>query len=67
MEIGSVLGNRYEIEAVLGEGGFSKVYLAVDRERGRKWAVKELDKGRLMDGRLYPMLKNEAELVQKLD
>lgn len=67
MEIGSVLGNRYEIEAVLGEGGFSKVYLAVDRERGRKWAVKELDKGRLMDGRLYQMLKNEAELVQRLD
>ncbi len=39
---GTVLGDRFEIESVLGSGGFSIVYLAQDRARRDRVAIKEL-------------------------
>jgi len=40
---GGVLGNRYRLERVLGEGGMGQVFLAVDQEiRGEVFAVKVL-------------------------
>ncbi|HLK14098.1 MAG TPA: protein kinase, partial [Fimbriimonadaceae bacterium] len=39
---GTVLGGRFEIESVLGRGGFGTAYLAHDRSRGDRVVVKEL-------------------------
>ena len=36
------LGERYELEDILGEGGMGTVYLATDRKHGRKVAIKTL-------------------------
>ncbi len=63
MKAGIVLEGRYEVKNMLGEGGFSKVYLAYDREKKRNWAIKEIDRERVGDERVYQMLKREAEIV----
>ena len=42
--IGSVVGGKYEILTMVGEGGMSKVYLAMDRNLNRQLAVKEVQK-----------------------
>lgn len=42
MEIGATLGGRYELRALLGEGGSAKVYRAHDTRLGREVAVKVL-------------------------
>lgn len=40
--VGQLLGDRYQITALIGTGGMSYVYLAEDiRLAGKRWAVKE--------------------------
>ncbi len=44
MRPGSLLAGRYRFERLLGEGATGRVWLAADtRDRGRVWAVKEVD------------------------
>lgn len=38
---GTVLKGRYRVERVLGNGGFGHVYLAVDLQTGKQYAIKE--------------------------
>lgn len=40
---GDVLGGRYRIDSVLGEGGFAAVFKATDARTGKAFAVKVLD------------------------
>jgi serine/threonine protein kinase len=48
---GEVMGGRYRIERVLGQGGFAVTYLALDEQLQRWVAVKELfPEGSLRDG-----------------
>lgn len=42
LEIGTLLLNKYRLEAKLGQGGFGSVYLATDILLGRKVAIKTL-------------------------
>ena len=66
---GYILKGKYEILALIGEGGMSRVYLARDMELPNKqWAVKEVDRfatdpaGRPIE----QTLTSEADLLSKL-
>lgn len=40
--IGSKIANKYEIVHLIGEGGMSRVYLAMDTKLNKQWAIKEI-------------------------
>ncbi len=66
---GDVLKGKYEILALIGEGGMSRVYLARDLELvNKQWAIKEVDR-RATDPLGRPIeqsLASEADLLSKL-
>ena len=41
-EIGTVVEGKYEILKLIGKGGMSKVYLAMDKNLNKQWAIKEI-------------------------
>lgn len=43
-EIGTVVEGKYEILKLIGKGGMSKVYLAMDNNLNKQWAIKEIVK-----------------------
>ena len=55
LQVGTVLGNRYEILALLGEGGMGAVYKATDRELDRPVALKVI----------RPELASNPEILQR--
>ena len=66
---GSILDGKYEILALIGTGGMSRVWLARDRRAGKQWAVKEISK----TNPKYKLTVNEQktlseiEIMRKLD
>lgn len=43
-EIGTVIEGKYEILKLIGKGGMSQVYLAMDNNLNKQWAIKEIVK-----------------------
>ena len=63
----SVLAD-YDIKEVLGEGGFGKVYLAINRETNEKVAIKFMDVSHyLSHASQIEEIYREADALQKLD
>ncbi|HEX2678794.1 MAG TPA: serine/threonine-protein kinase, partial [Polyangiales bacterium] len=63
LEAGEVVGGKYVIERLLGEGGMGAVYLAHHRHTGRRVALKSLHSD---DGTLRARLQREARALGKL-
>ena len=66
---GDLIGGKYEILTEVGRGGMSIVYLALDRNLGRQWAVKEIQKeirGRNNEVYVQSAL-NESDMLKTLD
>ncbi|GAE05363.1 hypothetical protein JCM10914_1461 [Paenibacillus sp. JCM 10914] len=60
---GEVLGERYVIDRMIGEGGMSRVYLADDTKLpGKKWAIKES----VSEPGMQRTVHDEAQLLIKL-
>ena len=61
------------IEKTLGKGGFAKVYLGSDNITGVKYAIKKMDKAKLMkrthgDGSsAYNSVLEELKILQRLE
>jgi serine/threonine-protein kinase len=63
--IGTLFANRYEVEALLGEGGMGVVYRARHVRIGRLFALKVLHR-RLARSKVIQRFEREAELAGKL-
>ncbi|MBC8163409.1 MAG: serine/threonine-protein kinase [Roseiflexaceae bacterium] len=65
-----LIQNRYQIERLLGTGGFARVYLARDQRLGRPVAVKEMSASRLDDleqQQALTLFEQEARMLAQLD
>ncbi len=68
-EVGTVIDNKYEILKLIGQGGMSKVYLAMDKRLNKQWAIKEIrkiskDKNNEV---VIQSAISEANLIKKFD
>ncbi|MBO4695944.1 MAG: serine/threonine protein kinase [Lachnospiraceae bacterium] len=68
-EVGQIINNKYEILKLIGKGGMSRVYLAMDTNIHKPWAVKEIDKT-VRDQNNEVIIQSaiaEANLIKELD
>ena len=68
-EIGTVIEGKYEILKLIGKGGMSKVYLAMDNNLNKQWAIKEIvreDRDRNNEVIVQSAIA-EANMMKKLD
>lgn len=63
LEIGSVIAGKYKILNIIGRGGMSIVYLAMNEKVNKPWAVKEVIKNDDYD---YQLELQEIEMMKKL-
>jgi serine/threonine protein kinase len=64
--IGHIVDDRFEVVAVLGQGGMGKVYRAVQRSIGREIALKVIDRSVENDVTAVKRFFREAQLTSKL-
>lgn len=68
LEIGSVIEGKYKILNLVGQGGMSTVYLAMNERANKQWAIKEVRKEGVYN---YEVVKQslavELELLKKLN
>lgn len=68
-EIGMLIQGKYEILKMIGKGGMSRVYLAMDQNLNKQWAVKEIEK-RARDKNNEVVIQSamaEANMMKQLD
>ena len=63
LETGTVIDGKYKILNVIGRGGMSRVYLAMNERVNRQWAVKEIRK---QDACHLHANKKEIEMLKRL-
>lgn len=66
IEIGSVIDNKYKILAVIGHGGMSTVYLAMNERANKQWAIKEIRKDKSSEA-VRKSIENEISIMKKLN
>lgn len=66
LQVGQLLANRYEIQALLGQGGMGAVYQARDRNTERAIALKLLLPSLLKNERAKQRFLSEAKISQQL-
>jgi eukaryotic-like serine/threonine-protein kinase len=65
--IGTVLGDRYRVERLIGEGGLGRVYLAKHLRLSRRYAVKVPRGAKLADETARARFALEADAASRLD
>lgn len=68
-DVGTIIEGKYEILKLIGKGGMSRVYLAMDQNLNKQWAVKEIEK-KARDKNNAVVIASamaEANMMKKLD
>src|SRR5215472_17198145 len=66
LPVGTVLGQRYEILALLGEGGMGAVYQAMDRELNRRVALKVIRPDLAQNASIIERFKQDLLLAREV-
>ncbi len=67
LEIGSLVDGKYKILNVIGHGGMSVVYMAINEKANKTWAIKEVRKdGKLDFEEVKQGLTVETNMLKKL-
>jgi serine/threonine-protein kinase len=67
--IGTLIDGKYEILKLIGKGGMSEVYLAMDQNLNKQWAIKEIRK-KAWDKNNQVVVQSaiaEANMMKRLD
>lgn len=68
LEIGSVVDGKYKILNVIGQGGMSVVYLAMNEKANKQWAIKEVRKDGMEENIVFKQgLIAETEILKNLN
>ncbi|MGN0034521.1 MAG: serine/threonine-protein kinase, partial [Coriobacteriales bacterium] len=67
--IGGLIGGRYKVLTQVGEGGMSRVYLALDTILNKQWAAKEIKlvEDRAQRDLVVNSLITESNMIKRLD
>ena len=63
LKIGSVIDNKYKILNIVGKGGMSLIYLAMNEKANKQWAIKEIQRKGFYD---FAIDKQEIEMMKRL-
>lgn len=67
LEIGSLIDGKYRLLSVIGRGGMSIAYMAINEKANKTWAIKEVRKDGVLD---YEAVKQglivETDMLKKL-
>lgn len=67
LEIGSLIDGKYKILSVVGHGGMSTVYMAINEKANKTWAIKEVRKDGMVNFEAVRQgLVTEANILKKL-
>lgn len=67
--VGSIIAGKYEIVRLIGEGGMSRVYLAMDIKLNKQWAIKEIKPSKNPDEQelIRESLVTETNMIKQFD
>jgi serine/threonine-protein kinase len=65
--VGSLLGDRYQLDRLVGTGNFARVFLATDRRLKRRVAVKVLDPALVAQSDFRARFEREAQRIAELE
>lgn len=67
--VNKIVDDKYEILKMIGQGGMSKVYLAMDRRLNKQWAIKEVTKNDRDRNNIHVVQSAmaEANMLKRLD
>ena len=67
LEIGSLVDGKYKVLNIIGQGGMSVVYLAMNEKANKQWAIKEVRKDGIKNFELVKQgLIVETNMLKKL-
>lgn len=67
MDVTSVLHDRYQIQAILGHGGFAVTYRALDLQTEQQCAIKSLSFKNIDTWKTWELFQRESEILKNLN